>query len=92
MLKVSEKLQVSNFICNYNDTVTSLKGDISSMIPTYKSLVNEIQETLISPLITSKKSHVETQTTKEEKPFSPLIQRIGPTHPLAYPDPRLVQR
>lgn len=80
MLKVSEKLQVSNLICNYDDKVTSLEGEISSMIPTYKSMLYEVQEKLISPLITSNKNHVETQTVKQEEKksdtFSPVLQGI----------------
>lgn len=89
MLKVSEKLQVSNLICNYDDTVTSLEGEISSMIPTYKSLLYDVQEKLISPLITSNKNHVETQTVKQEKKnknFSPIIH-TRPIHPVVYPSP-----
>lgn len=88
MLKVSEKLQVSNLICNYDDKVTSLEGEISSIIPTYKSLLYEVQEKLISPLITSNKTHVETQTVEQEKKSKDFskIQYGRPIHSV-YPSP-----
>ncbi len=75
MQQITEKLKVSNLICNLEDTVKSIAGDITTMVPTYKDLLKEIKEKLIDPVAESQKIHVETQTAKDTK--STVINPFG---------------
>lgn len=84
--QVREKLKVSNVIFNFNDTVKCIDGDIATMIPTYKNAMKEISENLISPFVSPKKNHIETQTAenKVREPNYSILreERVRPTNPI----------
>lgn len=63
----SEKLRITNLIYNFDDTVKSLEGDISTIVPQHKDVLNDITEKLITPMIVRQQSNAETQTTKEDR-------------------------
>lgn len=84
ILQFSEKLKVTNVIFNFNEAVKSLEGDLATMVPTYKELIQQIDQQLISPFSLIENNNKETQTSKSTfsnesddfKSRSPRFQQV----------------
>lgn len=66
---------------NYEESVSALEGNISSVLPSYKDLSEVIHRDLISTYVSAEKKNADTQTSSNEATRTiredPLLVRAG---------------
>ncbi|KAJ9593359.1 hypothetical protein L9F63_015063 [Diploptera punctata] len=65
LLRVSD-LSVSIIHFNIEETVKSLRGDIDTLIPTHKAVLETVEKNLVIPVVTGKNKEATTQTATAE--------------------------
>jgi hypothetical protein len=56
---------------NVEETVKSLKGDIETLVPTFRDVISTIQKGLLEPVVTGTNKEATTQTAQPETAAPP---------------------